>query len=114
MNISKTLVSQLSEEKRRMIFSIRNNNVEWNNVILTGVKEIGGITMLCAISQQVREHCTLRVVGGRLHRLQYISFLDQIVLPIWNFNNNFIFVQVNNFNIQIFILRVLSDSVSQN
>lgn len=60
MNLIK--VSGSKKEKARMIFSIRKNNVD--NIIITGLKEMDGITMLCAISQQ--EHCTLRVVLGQI------------------------------------------------
>lgn len=97
-DLSKAKVSALSKEKARMIFSIRNNNVEWRNIIFIGLKEMYGVTMLFTISQRVSAHCTFRVVIGRLRRLEYIAFLDAVVLPIWNYDQSFIFMQVSKIN----------------
>lgn len=85
----------LSEAKARVVFAIKNRNVAWENVIFVGIKKIRGIYLMCAISQRVGDYCSLRLEVGKLRRTQYTSFLNEVVLPLYDRNNNCIFMQVS-------------------
>lgn len=95
MNFINFKLSNLSEAKARVVFSIKNINVAWENVILLGIRKMGGVFLMCAISQRIGDGCTLRLEIGPLRRTQYISFLNEVVLPLYNRDSNCIFMQVS-------------------
>lgn len=71
---------------------MRTNQIVWSRVIFTGQTKIGGIRVWGSIS--VYGPCRIRHFDHQLTSPQYVSILEEIVLPMQNRNENLIFMQV--------------------
>lgn len=64
-----------------------------DRIVFTGTNKIEGLQMWCAVTKGGQS--TLRPVRGQLTTEQYVSYMEDVILPMWSSNQNLIFVQVS-------------------
>lgn len=84
-------------EKERHSFAASTSEIDWSQVIFTGMYNIGRNNIWTAIDTD--GPCGIRIFNYNISPLltsgQYIAILNQVVLPIWNRNENLILMQVS-------------------
>lgn len=81
-----------AQKKSRLDFSNKYRFLDWSRVVFMGLNKINGFEIWGVISQF--DGCSFRAVVGTMKTLQYVSFLDNVVLPLWKRDRNLIFVHV--------------------
>ncbi|KAG4076873.1 hypothetical protein HA402_008459 [Bradysia odoriphaga] len=70
-----------------------------STVVFMGLNKINGVDMWGMISQY--DGCAFRAVPTNLKTDQYVSFLDDVILPMWKNNKDLVFMHVEPYYISI-------------
>lgn len=92
-DISKTYLTLTKVQKKaRVNFSVKYVSFDWSLAVFVGLKKVDDIEMLGVVSQF--DGCAFHVVTTGLTTHKYVSFLDDVILPMWKLNKNLVFVHV--------------------
>lgn len=84
------------QRQDRLNFACKNLSLDWSRVIFSGEKKVGSVNIWASISEYGPHK--MRYISDSFSSAQYVSILDDIVLPLRNQTANMIFMQVMNHN----------------
>lgn len=80
-----------TQKEERLALANISCALNWDDAVFTGTKKIGGLQVWCAIKNG--GNSSIRAVYGKFTTKQYVSYMDNVIVPMWNANKNLYFVQ---------------------